>query len=155
MQKCLLQENQQAQHSGFLSHCAEKPRTKSTDQWHRLREQPRVNDLGVGWELILNLGTGLAARCHPAWSPSLGSTVVFAQLPVPETRYPWEILTVPLGRSPLCGEDPCAIEGQSCAMLRDSHAERFLWALSLLCCAMEGRAIHCREVPMLRGSFEL
>lgn len=40
------EENQRAQRSGFLSHCAEKCRTNTTDQWQRLRARPRVNDLG-------------------------------------------------------------------------------------------------------------
>lgn len=40
---------------------------------------PELMISGVGCELILNLETGLAARCHPALSTSLGSRVVFAQ----------------------------------------------------------------------------
>lgn len=34
---------------------------------------PELMILGVGCELILNLESGRAARCHPAWSTSLGA----------------------------------------------------------------------------------
>lgn len=66
---------------------------------------------GAGCELILNLETSFAARCQPALSTSPGRTVMFAQLPLPETRSPLSVFTVPLDKTPLVGKVPVPEEG--------------------------------------------
>lgn len=86
--------------------------------------------LGAGCELILNLESGLAARCRPALGTSLGSRVVFAQSTAPTARDTFSSVNshcstrqnpFVVGKVPVPRED---------AEL--SVAGRLLWALSLV-----------------------
>lgn len=93
---------------------------------------PELMISGVGCELILNLETGLAARCHPAFSTSLSSRVVFAQSTASTATDTFSSVSFHcfIRQNPFVVGKPhpslCHGRMQNCPW------QRFLWALSLI-----------------------